>query len=1281
MFETNQIVNGRYRILREIGQGGFGRVFLAEELERLPVDGASEESSLFDGRPRQVLRQVALKTFISRPKTHKALLSELRALCRLSHPNIIAVHDYQIAEPSFIVMEYVVGRDLQSWLDDRGPMGLAKGLAVAQQVGQALSHAHSFGLVHRDIKPSNVMVTEEGGAKLVDFGLARNTAPLTRSSTQLGTPGFVAPELLDPERFKYPVGIPADVYGFGCLVFALLTGVGPFPGATPVQILRHQLTGKRSSFDALHPLVRAIVERATALQPSERFPSIGAVLEQLRRVRGGLETEGRVQHTPRRVDLIDAQLIHQEVFRHPHRGRGVKFELGLPGSDEVFRGFVYEESSSKGAVELFDTMATAWPGAEISLFDGLEIHSPEKGTFVTADDATVSILEPHFLVSVTDVVRSLGVRGRSCAGRPFVDRRRSNRTSEPLLYGRIVHMIFDRLLDQTGGSHSFDSDFHAVFSRNRIDAVAAGLRDKDIEVLKRKAHVSYQWLVRYLSKRTATVGKSVEVTRHSGHYGIEGRIDAALLSSQKLDILELKSGRHQAFEHESQVRCYALLWDGFADSVGRQIKGQLLYSQVGHEKEVVRSDHKQERRILHSRNAIVAAHHAYARGDAATAVPYYDQWPERCVDPACRWRQGACERQTTALGFGRNNGPGTAASPNLFSQLPTETATALVEYHRHFTRLTHTEYVAQTRLHGEFTRPDFISERIEELSAIGDATLVEWDEGLGAVRFSCTGAERFVPGTQVVCHFGQPNSDPTLVGRIERVTDSGLIVQAEGASISSELSKQGWIIERLTARIGLTEATQALWRLLETRDSAWLETLLLRSTENGPNPTPPGGSEADDEGLNDAQQTAIEMALSDGGRPLLIHGPPGTGKTTVIGRLVAELVAAGNRVLVTAGTNTAVDNILLHLLARGVDFLRLGHLERYSRLAAEASNEVLSSRIEQELNRREDSLDRIADRLKTVPVIAGTAHRCIRSATIDAILGFEEAAKSGGAPSRPFDVAIVDEATQLTEPLTIGAVLLAKRFVLVGDSRQLPPVITAPEACCAHVDPDLSELAKEMGLRGLDWTLFERLAGHVPEAALTIQYRMNGQVQEIANRLYYDGKLESASSVERRQLQVDISNVPDVSPAIRARLDPKQPIVWETLVSEPNARRNDAEIEQVVATVDALVKSHLDGDGFATDIGVITPFRVQTHAIRKALRNRLGAEVADRVEVDTVERFQGREKEVIIVSLVVSTWSDFVMDRRRLNVAFTRARSKLIVFGPAQLLYRFEQSGLRLETP
>ncbi len=89
-------------------------------------------------------------------------------------------------------------------------------------------------------------------------------------------------------------------------------------------------------------------------------------------------------------------------------------------------------------------------------------------------------------------------------------------------------------------------------------------------------------------------------------------------------------------------------------------------------------------------------------------------------------------------------------------------------------------------------------------------------------------------------------------------------------------------------------------------------------------------------------------------------------------------------------------------------------------------------------------------------------------------------------------------------------------------------------------------------------------------------------------------------------------------------------------------------------------------------MGVISPFRNQCYLLRSALAERLGESIASRIEVDTVERFQGREKEVMLVSLVVSTWSDFVMDDRRLNVAFTRARSKLVVFGPAQLWYRFE---------
>lgn len=486
------------------------------------------------------------------------------------------------------------------------------------------------------------------------------------------------------------------------------------------------------------------------------------------------------------------------------------------------------------------------------------------------------------------------------------------------------------------------------------------------------------------------------------------------------------------------------------------------------------------------------------------------------------------------------------------------------------------------------------------------------------------------------------------------------------------LPREGWVVERLVARIGRRESHRALYALLRLRDESRLRQLLFGSTSDAL-PDDDAGPLEQAEQLNSSQLEALRLALEEPGRPVLIHGPPGTGKTTVIAALVQALIQRGQRVLVAAGTNTAVDNVLEQLLARGIDFLRLGYLAQSAPLRQKAGRQDLKSRIERDLGEQAVSLEHIAARLGAVQVVAGTAHRCIRSPAIAAIRRL--AAPKAGEPGAvghepPFDVAIVDEATQLTEPLTLGAVLLAKRFVLVGDERQLPPVISSEEAKGAYVRPGLGQAQVRMRLSGLDQTLFERLTGHAPAAALEVQYRMSLSVQRLSNRLFYGGRLVPHASVRERRLELDSATLVTQPERVRQRLQPDRPVVWETLTGGVNGRRNPGEVEAVIETIEALQTSKVSGG--LQEVGVISPFRAQCHAIRAALQERLGADIGRRVEVDTVERFQGREKEVMLVSLVVSTWSDFVMDDRRLNVAFTRARSKLIVFGPAQLLYRFD---------
>ena len=225
--------------------------------------------------------------------------------------------------------------------------------------------------------------------------------------------------------------------------------------------------------------------------------------------------------------------------------------------------------------------------------------------------------------------------------------------------------------------------------------------------------------------------------------------------------------------------------------------------------------------------------------------------------------------------------------------------------------------------------------------------------------------------------------------------------------------------------------------------------------------------------------------------------------------------------------------------------------------------------------------------------------------------------------TRAFEMTIVDEAGQLTEPLTLGLILRARRFVLIGDDRQLPPVVRT---------------------RGLAHSLFERLKDEgQPITLLDTQYRMHPQIMELSNRLFYQGRLRSGISERERRPPDGV------------------PVVFIPVESERDGRSNRREAEVVCE----LVQSFIDDSGIRPEsIGVVSPFRAQVVLLRLMLGN-LG------VTVDTVERFQGGERDIMILSFVRSRGTGFVFDDRRLNVAITRARRKLVLVAHPQL---FEKS-------
>jgi DNA replication ATP-dependent helicase Dna2 len=310
-------------------------------------------------------------------------------------------------------------------------------------------------------------------------------------------------------------------------------------------------------------------------------------------------------------------------------------------------------------------------------------------------------------------------------------------------------------------------------------------------------------------------------------------------------------------------------------------------------------------------------------------------------------------------------------------------------------------------------------------------------------------------------------------------------------------------------------------------------------------------------------------------------------------------------VLLGAFTNTAVDKMLMALLAHDptVRFLRVGRSADSPELARKVPGDPADFFTE-DLAIKHGTVRAVKQALQQARIVAATAHR---------------ASSIPYLRTRAFEMAIVDEAGQLTEPLTLGLILRARRFVLIGDDRQLPPVVRT---------------------QGLAHSTFERLKRETRSVTLLeTQYRMHPQIMDVSNRLFYEGRLKAGvTEIERR-------------PADGV------PVVFIPVESSRDGRSNH---EEAAVVVD-LVRSLTRGSGVHPEtVGVVSPFRAQVVLLRQML-----AETG--VTVDTVERFQGGERDIMILSFVRSRGTGFVFDDRRLNVAITRARRKLVLIAHPDL--------------
>jgi DNA replication ATP-dependent helicase Dna2 len=408
--------------------------------------------------------------------------------------------------------------------------------------------------------------------------------------------------------------------------------------------------------------------------------------------------------------------------------------------------------------------------------------------------------------------------------------------------------------------------------------------------------------------------------------------------------------------------------------------------------------------------------------------------------------------------------------------------------------------------------------------------------------------------------------------------------------------------------------------------------------------------------LNVDQKQAIEKVMSARDYALVL-GMPGTGKTTTIAHIIRALVSQGKSVLLTSYTHTAVDNILLKIRNDNIRILRIGapakihpEVQQFADLAAIPKN----------------TIEELQESYEQSRVVATTC------------LGVNHPIFN----ERIFDYCIVDEASQITLPVCLGPIRMAKTFILVGDHYQLPPLVQNKEA--------------QEG--GLDVSLFKLLSDAQPSSVVNLehQYRMCEEIMLLSNTLIYSGRLKCGTpEVASRSLEI-----PGMAGGLKHHhatweqmssqrpmcLGPNQGRCWLKDLIDPSAKTrlvntdtlsgqglesvsgsrivNSTEVTLCGQLVDAFVSCGIS----PRDIGIITFYRSQLSLLKQTIRR-----YSPLLEMHTADRFQGRDKEIIILSCVHSNADknvgELLRDWRRMNVTFTRARTKLLVIGSRGTLH------------
>ena len=920
-----------------------------------------------------------------------------------------------------------------------------------------------------------------------------------------------------------------------------------------------------------------------------------------------------------------------------------------------------------------DSWKLMYKGANINLFDAESVFASDKSVeYITTGLHSILVLEPDYLIDVTDIAECFQSSGENI-NLYFLKKFLKSSISLPMAIGNIVNTCFDELINS--GNPDFEDVYQTALALKPLQLFALTKKDPEqVRLMKIRAEHHFNNL-KYVLPDISEGKHSVEPTFLSPDYGLQGRLDLMTEyedDPNKKDIVELKSGKPPSTSlymdtaegakvtvgiwpnNFAQITCYNMLLDSAFDN--RTGSSQILYSGAiagsSNNDYPLRNapniiSKKQE--VLNARNKIVAHERALGLG-------YFHIFNQIQPDR-----------------FGERP-PFIESELNDFALKYNQATDIERDYLHAMTGLIQREILAGKIGSAEANRgngfsslwKDSLEDKEKALCVLSGLELDEENSDFNNFHLVFRSRNESImlsslrKGDMAILYpvFAEGDYNPLkqqiVKCSIKEIRGHEVKISVRNKLLRGEYLNNAdyWVLEPDYLETTNKKLFASVFSIFKA--STHKRNILLGLNEPEFEEIP----EINIPELSTNQNCLLAKAVSAKDY-FLLQGPPGTGKTSYMLRHISDYIfnhSDGN-ILIMAYTNRAVDEICsaLKRIEGSFDFLRLGNKE-----SSEHPDKLISQMV------CDMPLRDVYIKVRECRVFVSTVSSVIANPEIMDI--------------KHFQTVIIDEASQILEPHLIGILSAVERFIMIGDEKQLPSIVIQNSA---HLEVNESspgyESLKQINLLNLSSSLFERLLRSCVNnewnnsyGLLNRQARMHRDIQEFPNKMFYNGSLEIFEAADWQVEESNLFNKESDNPYERLMAGSR--LVFINSEIEKNSKLHKKEAEAVVEIV-KLIKEKYADDFNEETVGVISPFRAQCAEIRL----KLPEELRNMVRVDTVERFQGSERDIIIMSFAINhsyhmenlqslVEINGTMIDRKLNVALTRARMHLVILGNAVLL-------------